>query len=199
MTTRAGVATLLGIGDRLFGVVAITANDAWTVGAMLNRISSRLEQPLIEHWDGRRWSVTPSPIPPADGDYYLDGVAADTPNDTYAGHHRGRSAAAAGRPVRQQGRLADRLGRPTGGGGRLHWARDEGRRTGGPTSVTTPLRAARRSAARTARRRGGRGRCCLCPRAARARARTGQSPPACRPGPNAPSGLGTGAASLGRS
>jgi hypothetical protein len=35
MTTRAGVATLLGIGDRLFGVVAITANDAWTVGAML--------------------------------------------------------------------------------------------------------------------------------------------------------------------
>jgi hypothetical protein len=116
MTTRAGVATLLGIGDRLFGVVAITANDAWTVGAMLNRISSRLEQPLIEHWDGRRWSVTPSPIPPADGDYYLDGVAADTPNDTHAGHHRGRSAAA-GRPVRQQGRLADRLGRPTGGAG----------------------------------------------------------------------------------
>ena len=39
MTTRAGVATLLGIGDRLFGVVAITANDAWTVGAMLNRRS----------------------------------------------------------------------------------------------------------------------------------------------------------------
>jgi hypothetical protein len=84
MTTRAGVATLLGIGDRLFGVVAITANDAWTVGAMLNRISSRLEQPLIEHWDGRRWSVTPSPIPPADGDYYLDGVAADAPNDVWA-------------------------------------------------------------------------------------------------------------------
>jgi hypothetical protein len=64
MTTRAGVATLLGIGDRLFGLVAITANDAWTVGAMLNMISSRLEQPLIEHWDGRRWSVIPEPALP---------------------------------------------------------------------------------------------------------------------------------------
>jgi hypothetical protein len=41
---------LLGIGDRLFGVVAIAANDAWAVGATLNRSSSRLEQPLIEHW-----------------------------------------------------------------------------------------------------------------------------------------------------
>jgi hypothetical protein len=40
---------LLGIGERLFGVVAITANEAWAVGALLNRSSSRLEQPLIEH------------------------------------------------------------------------------------------------------------------------------------------------------
>ncbi|HKC74681.1 MAG TPA: hypothetical protein VKF37_10825, partial [Chloroflexota bacterium] len=72
------------LDDRLFGVVAITANDAWAVGATLNRSSSRPEQPLIEHWDGRRWSVTPSPITPGNGDYYLYGVAADAPNDVWA-------------------------------------------------------------------------------------------------------------------
>jgi hypothetical protein len=38
-----------GSGDRLFGVVAITANDAWAVGDTPNRSFRWLEQPLIEH------------------------------------------------------------------------------------------------------------------------------------------------------
>lgn len=47
---------------------------------------------MIEHWDGTGWCVTPGPIPPADGDYYLDGVAADAPIDVWAvGTSIGRS------------------------------------------------------------------------------------------------------------
>src|SRR5256714_8174769 len=50
--------------DRLFGVVAITANDAWAVGETLKRNSRRLGQPLIEPRDGTPWSGMPVPIPP---------------------------------------------------------------------------------------------------------------------------------------
>ncbi|MFL5338332.1 MAG: hypothetical protein ACJ8H8_35485, partial [Geminicoccaceae bacterium] len=70
--------------DYLFDVVAITANDAWAVGATLLENSDPLDVPLIEHWDGTRWSVTPSPIPPGGDDYVLYGVAAGAPNDVWA-------------------------------------------------------------------------------------------------------------------
>jgi len=46
-------------GDHLYGVSAVSENDAWAVGQRLD--ASGADRALIEHWDGRRWSVLPSP------------------------------------------------------------------------------------------------------------------------------------------
>ena len=46
--------------DSLNGVTAVSANDVWAVGASAT-ISSRIDQTLIEHWNGATWSVVPSP------------------------------------------------------------------------------------------------------------------------------------------
>src|SRR5439155_1683990 len=44
----------------LDGIAAVSANDIWAVGSYLPD-SSGPHQTLIEHWDGSRWSVVPSP------------------------------------------------------------------------------------------------------------------------------------------
>jgi hypothetical protein len=50
----------------LDGVVALSANDAWVVGGIVrygldwNVVSAK---PLLEHWDGLRWTVVPAPVP----------------------------------------------------------------------------------------------------------------------------------------
>ena len=46
--------------DALNGVTAVSANDVWAVGAYANK-SSRIDQTLIEHWNGTDWIVVPSP------------------------------------------------------------------------------------------------------------------------------------------
>src|SRR5262245_28950756 len=46
-------------GNHLYGVKAIKPDDVWAVGQQLS--ASSPDQALIEHWDGRRWSVVPSP------------------------------------------------------------------------------------------------------------------------------------------
>jgi hypothetical protein len=49
------------IGDSLFGVSGLFANDVWAVGGYnLNNQTGTL-QTLIEHWDGGSWNVAPSP------------------------------------------------------------------------------------------------------------------------------------------
>jgi hypothetical protein len=64
----------------LSGVVAIAADDAWAVGAYVNRGPSRT---LIEHWDGTAWTIVSSPnkgpFPNA-----LSGVTAVAPDDIWA-------------------------------------------------------------------------------------------------------------------
>jgi hypothetical protein len=40
--------------------VALSPTDVWAAGG----IGDRSVQPLIEHWDGRRWRIVPSPTPP---------------------------------------------------------------------------------------------------------------------------------------
>jgi len=45
------------ISARIEGVTALSANNAWAVGTFSN---NDLNLPLIEHWDGTRWSVTPN-------------------------------------------------------------------------------------------------------------------------------------------
>jgi hypothetical protein len=43
----------------LNGVIALAANNAWIVGAYNN--ASNIQQTLIEHWNGSKWSIVASP------------------------------------------------------------------------------------------------------------------------------------------
>src|ERR1700680_4862350 len=43
----------------LDGIAAVSANNDWAVGYSLT--SSGIYQTLIEHWNGTKWSVVPSP------------------------------------------------------------------------------------------------------------------------------------------
>ncbi len=60
-------------------VVAISPTDAWAVGSQPGPDLSHPE-PLIAHWDGRRWSVAPSPAVQG----ILNTVAAVSTNDVWA-------------------------------------------------------------------------------------------------------------------
>lgn len=61
-----------------YGMTAISEHDAWAVGTTY---TSKV-QALIEHWNGTRWSIVPSPNPGSDNG--LNGLAAVSPNDIWA-------------------------------------------------------------------------------------------------------------------
>src|SRR6266702_1488292 len=42
----------------IFGMAAVSSADVWAVGSV---ISGGVAQPLIEHWNGKKWAVVPSP------------------------------------------------------------------------------------------------------------------------------------------
>ena len=67
--------------DWLFSAAAVSDHDVWAVGARQDW-AGRFTT-LVEHWDGRAWTVVPSPNPGAAGDQFF-GVAADGPNDVWA-------------------------------------------------------------------------------------------------------------------
>jgi Phosphoesterase family len=46
-------------GNELYAVTALAPDDVWAVGQQLGRGDP--DQALIEHWDGSRWRVVPSP------------------------------------------------------------------------------------------------------------------------------------------
>jgi hypothetical protein len=54
----------LNAANILRGVVALASDDVWAVGTALNSFTPGSRQfALIEHWDGTRWSIVPSPNP----------------------------------------------------------------------------------------------------------------------------------------
>jgi hypothetical protein len=65
----------------LSAVAAISANNVWAVGSGVTA-PDKSEQ-LIEHWDGKTWTITPNPTI-SQGDSTLSGVAAITANDAWA-------------------------------------------------------------------------------------------------------------------
>ena len=70
----------------LISVSAVSARDAWAVGAYLTRNSEALRT-LIEHWNGHRWSRVPSPNPspsPSTGLNLLSSVTAVSGRDAWA-------------------------------------------------------------------------------------------------------------------
>lgn len=69
-------------GNYLTGVVAVSANDIWAVG-YYSFLSGGGNQTLIEHWNGRKWSIVSSPNPGVYGNG-LSGVSAASASDVWA-------------------------------------------------------------------------------------------------------------------
>ena len=66
-------------GDYLAHVAATSGSNAWAVGEYFNTGTGRT---LVEHWDGQRWAVQPSPsVGSAAG---LAGVAATSASNAWA-------------------------------------------------------------------------------------------------------------------
>jgi hypothetical protein len=80
--------------DMLFSASAVSDRDVWAVGTQQDR-AGRFST-LVEHWDGRAWTVVPSPDPGAAGNQ-LFGVATDGPTSVWAVGQR--NDASADRPL----------------------------------------------------------------------------------------------------
>jgi hypothetical protein len=73
----------VGTGENdLVAVAAISSTDAWAVGTFFD-YRALAWHTLIEHWNGRKWTLTPSPNPSTRYNA-LEGVAAAGPNDVWA-------------------------------------------------------------------------------------------------------------------
>lgn len=68
-------------GNDLLGVAVVAAKDVWAVGNQID--SNGIQQVLIEHWDGAKWSIVPSPSPGVNGNS-LNGVVAVSATDAWA-------------------------------------------------------------------------------------------------------------------
>jgi hypothetical protein len=73
-------------GAKLNAVAVVSASDVWAVGyGPQPGGPTYAKQTLIEHWDGTRWSIVPSPNPPSPySEVELDGVFALAANDVWA-------------------------------------------------------------------------------------------------------------------
>ncbi len=69
---------------RLNAVAAISSNDVWAVGGDTDFLITA----IIEHWDGKAWSLVPSPTYVSSNDsggaYRLNAVAAISTSDVWA-------------------------------------------------------------------------------------------------------------------
>lgn len=70
-------------GSMLNAVSAVSSTNVWAVGIQDTNGSVTSNRTLIEHWDGTKWSVVPSPNASIEGDE-LYGVAAISANDVWA-------------------------------------------------------------------------------------------------------------------
>src|SRR5438034_9070727 len=68
--------------NELHGVTALAENDVWAVGVSSNT-ECTLGSTLIEHWNGSRWSVVPSPNTSSSVNM-INAVAAVSANDVWA-------------------------------------------------------------------------------------------------------------------
>jgi hypothetical protein len=68
-------------GNQLYGVAVLSETDVWAVGTYVNQ-SANAFQNLAMHWDGARWTITPTPNP-YPGNDHLKKVAAVASNDVW--------------------------------------------------------------------------------------------------------------------
>jgi hypothetical protein len=85
-------------GGLLWAVAASAPDDAWAVGVRDRGATTGGGRTLVEHWDGRRWGVIPSPSPKGPNLHrpyaVLRAVAAISPSDVWAVGTTGDSAPA---------------------------------------------------------------------------------------------------------
>ena len=67
---------------RLDGITALSASNAWAVGAAMT--ANHSPAPLILHWNGHRWARVPAAPVPGYAATELLGVAAASPRDAWA-------------------------------------------------------------------------------------------------------------------
>ena len=77
---------LAGVGASLFGVAATSPRNIWAVGNYDTGTRSHRFQPLIEHWNGARWSIVPAPTP---GSAQLSRISLQAPGNGWAVGVRG--------------------------------------------------------------------------------------------------------------
>jgi hypothetical protein len=71
-------------GSDLVSVAAVNLADAWAVGTAFAGSTAIRGTPLAEHFDGTRWSITPTAAVPAGDDVRLAGVAFSSASDGWA-------------------------------------------------------------------------------------------------------------------
>jgi hypothetical protein len=81
-------------GNHLFGVDAVSSDNVWAVGQRLG--AQAPDQGLVEHWNGHRWSVVPTPVSPV-ASVDLQGVAVSG-GQVWADGEAYSPAASGGRP-----------------------------------------------------------------------------------------------------
>jgi hypothetical protein len=72
---------LRGVGASLFGVAGTSPRDIWAVGNYDTGTRSHRFQPLIEHWDGKHWSLIPAPVA---GSAQLNQISLQAPGNGWA-------------------------------------------------------------------------------------------------------------------
>ncbi|PYU91842.1 MAG: hypothetical protein DMG25_13570 [Acidobacteria bacterium] len=71
--------------SQLVSVAAVSSNNVWAVGWTDTTVStSSFQGTLIEHWDGSKWAVIPSPNAKGSSQNTLTGVAVINANDIWA-------------------------------------------------------------------------------------------------------------------
>ena len=73
-------APVIGAWDALYAVVAVSEENAWAVGAYTEFVGSiNKDSTLIEHWNGKEWSILPSPNQPVNTNilYSVCAISAD--------------------------------------------------------------------------------------------------------------------------
>lgn len=80
-----------------FAAISARSNrDVWAVGGSRDRFNH--QQDLAQHWDGRRWSVVPTPSPSRGSGSSLTGVVSLAPDDAWAVGINYNTAAMTGKP-----------------------------------------------------------------------------------------------------
>ncbi len=75
------------IGDELADIFTVSSDNIWVAGTVTDTSTSRDNRTLVEHWNGKSWTVVPSQNPSPEPDGYpdsLDRINGSSANDIWA-------------------------------------------------------------------------------------------------------------------